>query len=134
MVMSWFRKHPAHLQPMTAEQLRRRAEEEDRVTGLFGPDCVEVRSEFDPRARCQRITVTYRDGTIQTIYPHPITKIVGNVTPRPPTPEEDRAALYRSATDLSDMPPERRATIQRGIDDAYRLAEEIRLGIRNPLR
>lgn len=47
--------------------------------------------------------------------------------------DEDREYLRRSVSDLSDICPCRRAEYERGEAEAYRRAEEIRLGLRNPL-
>ncbi|QFP96777.1 hypothetical protein SEA_JACKSPARROW_85 [Mycobacterium phage JackSparrow] len=47
--------------------------------------------------------------------------------------EEDRAALARSADDLSDIDPERLKVIDERFAAAYERAEEIGNGTRNPL-
>lgn len=47
--------------------------------------------------------------------------------------EEDQKYLRRSASDRSDIAPEVRARIDRDFRAAYQRAEEIRLGLRNPL-
>jgi len=46
---------------------------------------------------------------------------------------EDREALRRGATDLSDICPCKLAEYRRGEAAAYERAEQIRLGLRNPL-
>lgn len=48
--------------------------------------------------------------------------------------DEDREALRRSAEDLSDICPCQRARIEAGFRAAYERAEQIRLGLRDPLR
>ncbi len=56
------------------------------------------------------------------------------MTPLPPLSEEDREALRRSASNLDDIPQQSRDRIQAGFRQAYRVAEEIRQGTRDPLR
>ncbi len=46
---------------------------------------------------------------------------------------EDKEALRRSAADLSDICPVCRARIEAGMREAYKRAEDIRLGLRNPM-
>ncbi len=46
---------------------------------------------------------------------------------------EDQEALRRSVSDLSDIPPERLAAINKGFQEASQRADEIRRGVRNPL-
>jgi|GEM_PF-3674321 len=47
--------------------------------------------------------------------------------------EQDREALRRQVSDLSDIPPRELARIDAGFAEAYRRAEDIRTGRRNPL-
>lgn len=47
--------------------------------------------------------------------------------------DEDKAELKRSSSDLSDICPCRRAAYERGMAEAYRRAEMIRLGLVSPL-
>jgi hypothetical protein len=52
----------------------------------------------------------------------------------PPLSDEDREALRQTARDLSDMSTETRARIDADFAHAYRVAEQIRQGDRDPLR
>jgi hypothetical protein len=52
----------------------------------------------------------------------------------PPLSAEDCEALRRSASDLDDIPQQSRDRIEAGFRHAYRVAEEIRQGVRDPLR
>jgi hypothetical protein len=52
----------------------------------------------------------------------------------PPLSEDDREALRQTARDLSDMSTETRERIDAGFAHAYRVAEQIRQGHRDPLR
>ncbi len=52
----------------------------------------------------------------------------------PPLSAEDREELRRSASDLSDITEQSRERIEAGFHHAYRVAEEIRQGVRDPLR
>lgn len=45
-----------------------------------------------------------------------------------------REELRRTASDLSDIPAVDLARIQRGFAEAYKVADEIRSGVRSPLR
>jgi hypothetical protein len=56
------------------------------------------------------------------------------MTTLPPLSEQDREALRSSARDLSDISDETRARIIADFDHAYRVAEQIRQGVRDPLR
>jgi hypothetical protein len=56
------------------------------------------------------------------------------MTTVPPLSDEDREALRRSVRDLSDIAPQTRARIDADFRRAHRAAEEIRQGVRDPLR
>ena len=55
-------------------------------------------------------------------------------TALPPLSDEDREALRQTTRDLSDISPETRTRIEAGFAHAYRIAEQIRQGVRDPLR
>jgi hypothetical protein len=52
----------------------------------------------------------------------------------PPLSEADREALHSSASNLDDIPQQNRDRIEAGFNHAYRVAAEIRQGVRDPLR
>jgi hypothetical protein len=52
----------------------------------------------------------------------------------PPLDDDDREALRRTARDLSDISIETRDRINAGFAHAHQVAEQIRLGVRDPLR
>jgi hypothetical protein len=52
----------------------------------------------------------------------------------PPLSDEDREALRRTARDLNDIAPQTRARIDADFQHAYRVAEQTRRGVRDPLR
>lgn len=56
------------------------------------------------------------------------------MTPLPPLSAADREALRQSASNLDDIPEQSRDRIQAGFRQAYRVATEIRQGVRDPLR
>jgi hypothetical protein len=55
-------------------------------------------------------------------------------TALPPLSDEDREALRETARNLNDIPAATRARIDAGFERAYRVAEQIRQGQRDPLR